>query len=245
MTTTTAQDDDLLTIDELAGSTGLTVRTTRYYASLGLLPPPIRRGRLAYYGPEHRARLELVTAMQSHGYTLAAIEKHLAAVELDASAEEIELQGSLLKAWAPAQWEELDRPALEERAGRRLADDDIAWLVGSGSIVPQDEGGFRAVPFLDLALQLQATGFPLKTLVDANQAVRRHMDALVEDLHRLLTADLLAELRAAGEDDVAASKLERTLVTLRRLSQESIVLGYQRAQRSLMRKQLSVPEVDA
>jgi DNA-binding transcriptional MerR regulator len=246
MTTVTTHDDDLLTIDELAGSTGLTVRTTRYYASLGLLPPPIRRGRLAYYGPEHRARLELVTAMQSHGYTLAAIEKHLAAVELDASAEEIELQGSLLKAWAPAQWEELDRPALEERAGRRLTDADIDWLVGSGSIVAKDDGGgYRAVPFLDLALQLQATGFPLKTLVDANQAVRRHMDALVEDLHQLLTADLLAELRAAGEDDVETSKLERTLVTLRRLSQESIVLGYQRAQRSLMRKQLSVPEVDA
>ena len=243
--TTTTTHDDLLTIDELAGSTGLTVRTTRYYASLGLLPPPIRRGRMAYYGPEHRARLELVTAMQTHGYTLAAIEKHLAAVELDATAEEIELQGSLLRAWAPAQWEELDRPALDSRAGRRLTDKDVEWLVGSGSIVPQDDGGYRAVPFLDLALQLQATGFPLKTLVDANQAVRRHMDALVEDLHQLLTADVLAELRAAGDDDVEASKLERTLVTLRRLSQESIVLGYQRAPRSLMRKQLSVPEVDA
>ena len=44
--TTTTHDDDLLTIDQLAGSTGLTVRTTRYYASLGLLPPPIRRGRM-------------------------------------------------------------------------------------------------------------------------------------------------------------------------------------------------------
>jgi DNA-binding transcriptional MerR regulator len=242
--TAATHDDDLLTIDELAGSTGLTVRTTRYYASLGLLPPPIRRGRMAYYGPEHRARLELVTAMQSHGYTLSAIEKHLAGVESDASAEEIELQGSLLKAWAPAQWEELDRNALDQRAGRRLTESDLEWLVGSGSLVPTD-GGYRAVPFLDIALELQATGFPLKTLVEANQAVRRHMDALVEDLHQLLTADVIADLRAAGHDEVEASELERTLVTLRRLSQESIVLGYQRAQRSLMRKQLSVPEDDA
>jgi DNA-binding transcriptional MerR regulator len=245
MTTATTHDGDLLTIDELAGSTGLTVRTTRYYASLGLLPPPIRRGRMAYYGPEHRARLELVTAMQTHGYTLSAIEKHLAAVALDAPPEEIELQGSLLKAWAPAQWEELSRAELEQRAGRSLSDRDLEWLVGSGSIVPTEGGGFRAVPFLDIALELQATGFPLKTLVEANQAVRRHMDALVEDLHQLLTADVIAELRAAGHDEVEASKLARTLVTLRRLSQESIVLGYQRAQRSLMRKQLSVPEDDA
>ena len=245
MTAATTSEDDLLTIDELAGSTGLTVRTTRYYASLGLLPPPIRRGRMAYYGPEHRARLELVTAMQSHGYTLSAIEKHLAAVEPDAPAEEIELQGSLLRAWAPAQWEELDRAALDERAGRKLSATDLEWLVGSGSIVPKEDGSFRAVPFLDLALELQATGFPLKTLVEASQAVRRHMDALVEDLHQLLTADVLDELRAAGDDDAETRKLERTLVTLRRLSQESIVLGYQRAQRSLMRKQLSIPEDDA
>jgi DNA-binding transcriptional MerR regulator len=243
--TTAAHDDDLLTIDELAGSTGLTVRTTRYYASLGLLPPPIRRGRMAYYGPEHRARLELVTAMQAHGYTLSAIEKHLAAVELDAPAEEIELQGSLLRAWAPAQWEELTRAELEQRAGRTLTDTDLAWLLGSGSVTPTENGSFRAVPFLDIALELWATGFPLQTLVEANQAVRRHMDALVEDLHRLLTADVLADLRAAAADSVEADKLERTLVTLRRVSQESIVLGYQRAQRSLMRKQLSVAEDDA
>ena len=31
-------DDALLTIDELALATDMTVRTTRYYASLGLLP---------------------------------------------------------------------------------------------------------------------------------------------------------------------------------------------------------------
>ena len=51
------EDPELLTIDELAVSTGMTVRTTRYYDSLGLLPPPVRRGRMAYYGPEHLAGL--------------------------------------------------------------------------------------------------------------------------------------------------------------------------------------------
>ena len=61
------RSDSLLTIDELALSTGLTVRTTRYYASLGLLPTPVRRGRMAYYGPGHLARLHLIRALQDHG----------------------------------------------------------------------------------------------------------------------------------------------------------------------------------
>jgi DNA-binding transcriptional MerR regulator len=70
-----ADETDLLTVDELAAATGMTVRTTRYYAGLGLLPAPERRGRMAYYGPEHRARLELIRSLQDHGFTLAALER--------------------------------------------------------------------------------------------------------------------------------------------------------------------------
>ncbi len=65
--------DARLTVDELAAAAGLTVRTTRYYASLGLVPAPQRRGRLAYYGDLHLAYLELVRALQEHGFTLQAV----------------------------------------------------------------------------------------------------------------------------------------------------------------------------
>jgi len=56
--------DDELTIDELAARTGMTVRTVRFYASEGLLPAPVKRGRIAYYGSTHRMRLELVKTLQ-------------------------------------------------------------------------------------------------------------------------------------------------------------------------------------
>ena len=88
--------DDLLTIDELSAAVGTTVRTTRYYASLGLVPPPVRRGRIAYYGPVHRARLELVRALQDHGFTLQAIERVLAGVPADAGVEDLALQRAML-----------------------------------------------------------------------------------------------------------------------------------------------------
>lgn len=232
------QDDGLLTVDELASATGLTVRTTRYYASLGLLPPPVRHGRMAYYGPVHKARLDLVVAMQEHGYTLAAIEKHLASIEDTASADEIALQGSLLLAWTPAQLDEVDRAGLDQRAGRALSDEDLGWLEGSRSIRPTENGTWLVVPFLDISLELLATGFPVETLVKSNEAVRRHMDALVEELHELLTADVVADLVAAADDAPETRRLERTLTIVRRLSQEAVVLGYQRAQRHLLRKQL-------
>ncbi|MCD6638968.1 MAG: MerR family transcriptional regulator, partial [Nocardioides sp.] len=54
--------DQLLTLEELTERVGLSVRNVRFYTSRGLVPPPLRRGRSGYYGPDHIARLELVQA---------------------------------------------------------------------------------------------------------------------------------------------------------------------------------------
>jgi len=69
--------DATLTVDELSTRVGMTVRTLRFYAGRGLIPPPIRRGRVGYYGPEHIARLDLVRELQAHGFTRQAIEGYL------------------------------------------------------------------------------------------------------------------------------------------------------------------------
>src|SRR3954465_11564223 len=64
-----------LTIDELAQRTGMTVRNLRAHQSRGLLPPPEVRGRRGYYGPEHRARGELIKELQADGFNLEAIRR--------------------------------------------------------------------------------------------------------------------------------------------------------------------------
>ena len=66
-------------IEELAEETGTTVRNIRVYQERGLLPPPERRGRTAYYGPEHRRRLLLILRLLDRGYTFATIEELLIA----------------------------------------------------------------------------------------------------------------------------------------------------------------------
>jgi len=101
--------EQLLTIDELSTVTGLSVRTTRYYASLGLVPPPLRRGRIAYYGPEHRARLELVTALQEHGFTLQAIDRYLARLPEDVTVEDLAMQRAMITSWTTPDAEQIHR----------------------------------------------------------------------------------------------------------------------------------------
>ena len=112
---TDAAEDALLTIDQLSAATGLSVRTTRYYAGLGLIPPPVRRGRIAYYGPEHRARLELVTALQDHGFTLQAIERYLARLAADVTPEDLAMQRAMITSWTAENPEDVYK-----RTGREL-----------------------------------------------------------------------------------------------------------------------------
>jgi len=68
-----------MTIDDLARSAGLPVRTIREYQTMRLLPPPDRRGRVGIYGTEHVQRLNLIGRLQRRGYSLAGIRDLLQA----------------------------------------------------------------------------------------------------------------------------------------------------------------------
>ena len=89
-------EGDLLTLDELTERTGVSARNVRFYASRGLVPPPVRRGRSGYYGPDHVARLELVRELQGHGFTLSAIEKYVDRIPDTATPSDIARHLSLL-----------------------------------------------------------------------------------------------------------------------------------------------------
>ncbi|MEO8292676.1 MAG: MerR family transcriptional regulator [Actinomycetota bacterium] len=62
-------------VEQLAGVCDVSVDTVRYYQSLGLLPAPEREGRVAWYGPEHAARIREIRRLQSKGLTLAAVKR--------------------------------------------------------------------------------------------------------------------------------------------------------------------------
>ena len=110
---------ELLTLDELTDRVGMSVRNIRFYTTKGLVPPPIRRGRSGYYSPDHVARLELVQELQSHGFTLSAIEKYVAGIPADATPEDIALRRTMLAPWQADQPVEMSRAELEKRGRPR------------------------------------------------------------------------------------------------------------------------------
>ncbi len=229
---------ELLTIDELSTAVGTTVRTTRYYASLGLIPAPVRQGRIAYYGPVHRARLELLRALQEHGFTLQAIERILSAVPDDAGVEELALQRAMLTSWTSGPPARLGLRQLEKKAGRSLSEGDLRILEVIGSI-KRDGEEFIALPHLHVGVEMLDVDVPEETLGLAEQAIRRHMEALADELTTLLHTQILEPYRRQPASPEDARKLEQTVAQLRRLTLEAVVSGFQSAANAVITRSLS------
>lgn len=64
-------------VEQLAAACDVSVDTVRYYQSRGLLAPPERQGRVAWYGAEHATRIRDVRSLQRKGLTLSAIKRVL------------------------------------------------------------------------------------------------------------------------------------------------------------------------
>lgn len=244
MTTDEAHDADLRTVDELAAAAGLSVRTTRYYASLGLLPPPARRGRMAWYDDTHLARLQMIRALQGHGFTLQAIEKYLGSLPDDAGLDELAVQRAMLTSWtAGEQPTAISRRQLEQHAGRALSDDDLVLVEDLGllhrSVDDQGRTRFTPAPGFDIALELVGLDIPVDGVRQAVDAITRHMDALAGELTVIFREQVLGpwrrDARLSRED---AEQFESTLSTLRRLTLEAIVRGFQRSANDLITRSL-------
>ncbi|MFD1248218.1 MerR family transcriptional regulator [Nocardioides ginsengisoli] len=235
--------EGLRTIDELAAAAGLTVRTTRYYASLGLLPPPARRGRMAWYDDTHLARLEMIRALQEHGFTLQAIERYLASLPADAGVEDLAVQRAMLTSWTVGEPERLTRKQLDQHAGRKLSDDDVALIEEFGLLrrVTDDRGGvrFTSVHGFDVAVELLEVDIPIAGMRAAGEAIERHMTALAEELTAVLHDDVVGpwrRQRSHSRED--AEQLEATISTLRRLTLDAIVRGFQRSANNVITRSL-------
>ncbi|REE95987.1 MerR family transcriptional regulator [Thermomonospora umbrina] len=220
-----------LTVDELAARAGVSVRTVRYYAGRGLLPPPRLRGRTGLYGEDHLARLELVRELQSLGLTLSAIERHLERIPEDAPLEDLALQRALLSPWAPDRPETMDRHELNQRAGRHLDDDTVKRLEALGVVEPMPGGALRvgSPALLRVSAELAGLPLPLDTLIASYEAVERHTTALAEELQRNFQQTVVRPYRERGRPPQERDMLLEMATRLKPLLIQSLVTSFQHA----------------
>jgi DNA-binding transcriptional MerR regulator len=193
---------------------------------------------MAYYTQEHRARLELIRALQDHGFTLSAIEKYLGRVPADATVEDLALARAMLTSWGAGKRESITRRQLETRARRKLSDQEIQRLVNIYAI-GRDGDRFEPLPSFDVALKLIELDIPVDSMEEAAEAINRHMDVLADELTEILRTRVLTPFRGQEHSEADKAAFEQTMSRLRQLTLEAVVAGFQRAANQVITRSLS------
>ena len=217
------------TIDALAMQVGLTVRTTRYYASLGLLPPPERRGRIAYYDDRHRLRLEIIRTMQERGFSLAGIEQQLSQLRDDTSLADLEVRRSMLSTWAPSPAETLDREGLDARAGRPLSSAELEELLALEAVQDLGSGAYVVLPTFDVSIALFDLDVAPGIIHEASDIIAESMHTMVRRLGEVMRHGVVEPFRRQHEDadPEAVAQFENTVRSLRQLSLDAVIAQFQ------------------
>ena len=173
---------DEYTIDELAQHVSLPSSTIRMYQHRGLLPPPRKQGRAAFYGHSHVVRIELIGRLQERGFSLAAIDELVSGWESGRGLDEVlGLEGTI--------------PGIHPGSEIRMTPADLAARFPGQEITPAvmkqvaelglvevdaDTLVIRSPAFLDVGAALVALGFPLNEVLDEAMALRAMTDDVAE-----------------------------------------------------------------
>ncbi|MCS0639326.1 MerR family transcriptional regulator [Streptomyces sp. LP05-1] len=191
-------------MEELAEAAGITVRTLRFYRERGLIPPPRREGRIAWYGPQHLTRLRTIAALLERGHTLNGI------ADLATTLESGRDMGEALGFVEPTEEEpvRLTPEELADHFGDQVTPDNFAAALELGYLAADGEEIVHiSRRLLAVSSALVGEGVPLAAVLAAAGRVREHADALAD-----LFAELLVTHRGGTEDADRLRPLAKSVV---------------------------------
>lgn len=225
MVTSKVNDDDL-TIDELAQAAGVVVSTVRLYQNRGLLPPPVKRGRVGYYHGRHLGRLRLIGELQERGFSLAGIKALLDGMDRGQS-----LQAVLGVDGAPSTWtaeqpvtmtlaelaEHLPHVGFDADLVRRTVDMGLLELSGDGTEVI-----VRSPSFLRIGSALAALGMPPDVLLDEYRQLRDETARIADRFTQIFRTHLWEPFVDQGMPAAEVSRLIGALEKLGPLAEAAV-----------------------
>lgn len=207
-------------IDDLARTAGTTVRNVRAYQDKGLLPPPRKEGRVAFYDEAHLARLRVIGALLERGYSLGNIAEMMETWEAGGDLREV------------LGFEEaLTSPFIDE-VETTIAVDELAKLFGTidllaigkavklGLLIP-DETHFRvpSMRLLRAGAELHRAGIPFAPLIDELGRLRSDVDRIAERFVALVQRHVFDKYGDALPPPSEAGKLAEMIRRVRPLAE--------------------------
>jgi DNA-binding transcriptional MerR regulator len=224
---------DEMTIDELAHAAEVITSTVRLYQSKGLLPPPVKRGRVGYYGAAHLGRLRLIAQLQERGFSLAGIKQLLDGMDKGES-----LQAVLGLAAGPSTWtvEQPRSMPLSELASHlpqveftpgmihRIVDLGLVELSSDGSQVV-----VRSPSFLHIGSELVALGVPPEVTLDEYEQLRTEAARIADRFTEVFRRHLWEPFVSSGMPVDQITRLIEALEKLGPLAEAVVVMSLRHA----------------
>lgn len=212
-----------LTIEQLAGQTGMTVRNIRNHQSRGLLPPPEVRQRVGYYGPEHVARLRLIQDMQADGFNLEAIKRLVSGAH--GAAEQI--VGMRRAVSAPLETEPPEVLTLQELAERFGGVDahELGRAQRLGVLLPLGGDRFEAPSpaLLRAAEEALERGVSLEAALTVVETLKRSCEYAARAFVKLFLEEVWAPYEAQGFPDERFPEVLEAIERLRPIATSALL----------------------
>lgn len=172
-------------MEELASAAGITVRTLRFYRERGLIQPPRREGRIAWYDDHHLARLRTITGLLERGHTLNGIADLAATFDSGRDVAEVLGLGEPTEETPVRLTPEQLADYFEDEA----TPENLAAALELGYLaVDGDEIVHISRSLLEASAELVREGVPLSVVLASGRRVREHADALADLFVRVLRA---------------------------------------------------------
>jgi DNA-binding transcriptional MerR regulator len=170
-------------IDDLARLAGTTTRNIRVYRDRGLLPPPLRVGRIALFNDTHLTRLRLITSMLDRGYNIAHVREMLSAWEEGKNLGDVlGLESAIVGTWttekaATLPMAEAQRLINDAKAFDRLVGLQVIRIDGAQATITRPK-------LIDAFNEIRGYGFSMEKLIDLHERIVPLVDQISEMLVR-------------------------------------------------------------
>lgn len=220
-----------LTIEQLAGETGMSVRNIRSHQARGLLAPPEVRARVGYYGPEHVAQLRLIRNLQDEGFNLGGIKRLLE--DTHGTAERLlRVRQSLSTKVEGTPAETLSAVELGRRfrirdpkEGREL----LVRAVKLGVLIPLGGDQYEAPnpSLLAVADEAVKSGIPVGAALSVIAEINRHCESVSRSFVKLFLGEVWKPFAKADMPDDRWPEIEDAVERLRPAASEAVIAIFQ------------------
>ncbi|ETB12651.1 MerR family transcriptional regulator [Mycobacterium avium subsp. paratuberculosis 08-8281] len=207
-------------IDDLARLAGTTTRNIRVYRDRGLLPPPLRVGRIALFNDTHLTRLRLITSMLDRGYTIAHVREMLSAWEQGKNLGDVlGLETAIVGTWTTEKPEtmslaEAQRLVGDPRAFERLVALQVIRIDGSRATLTRPK-------LIEAFNEIRGYGVEFDKLIDLHEQIVPEIDKISDMLVRAGAEHVLDRIKP-GEPLPADAEIAELITMLVRFRTQAV-----------------------